>query len=789
MVWQNTKTKLSDNLTLREIASLGEIYAARWNGNGFDAPVQITNNASIDSLPVVAVEDSNAYVAWISNSENDILGQEGYTSIWQRRFANGTWSEPVQLQDGLDVIIDMDAAMVDSTFCISYVMDEDRDYETVTDREIHLIMDGAVMRITNNNKLDSNPVFAEGMLYYYHDGNIRVIKPGSNGYELLFDTPVTGITDEFVVETNGSAAAIWWSKAVDGGGLEIYACLKQNGTWSDAIPLTSLEQRSVHPTGILEHDGSMMLVFTSGIEVAQEIVQTDLYVLSLTPSCDLAIENAYIDEESMKVHATVANRGELDVSTYTLSLYDGGMCNNTLKKATTLAPGEAVDVELDYVKPDRLTLRDLELTLTTEEWEEYNTANNVTTLQVGHADVSVTDISASDETSEIIAVVSNEGYSLAENIAVCLRNGSSEGAILERLQMTLSAGDSQKVSFPIDKETLTEVDGRCQVYVTAEITDQEITIGNNDEYIFLTSDSGKPSFELNFLDYTIVEQQTVVTVVANNNTNLDRQLQVCAAAYNEDGAMIGIDFQPVELKATAYKPVHLNIDRAVINGDTIKVFVLDSQTTAPVLKAYSHTIGIDQIAFRQDFAKALASLRSIGSDGSLDIYADASHIDEACADAVLRMYNLDLMTGDGKNFNPKATVTRAELAKMIYIALNGGVDDGATSYVNENLFSDVTADDWYAGYCNYCVVQKIDPIQSDTYGPLDPVSTLEATRMLLCAMGYSAEACGFVGDNWSDNVLAAAESAGLLDEFNYSTSSYLPRQWLAVMFCNAIDNA
>ena len=53
VVWQNEKALLNDSMTLLDIASLGEICVSKWNGNGFDEPVTITNNDSLDTQPFV----------------------------------------------------------------------------------------------------------------------------------------------------------------------------------------------------------------------------------------------------------------------------------------------------------------------------------------------------------------------------------------------------------------------------------------------------------------------------------------------------------------------------------------------------------------------------------------------------------------------------------------------------------------------------------------------------------------------------------------------------------------
>ena len=74
---------------------------------------------------------------------------------------------------------------------------------------------------------------------------------------------------------------------------------------------------------------------------------------------------------------------------------------------------------------------------------------------------------------------------------------------------------------------------------------------------------------------------------------------------------------------------------------------------------------------------------------------------------------------------------------------------------------------------------------------MDPLATPEATKLMLCTMGYSAENCGYSGSNWLENVTAAAEELGLYDGFDieHIHCSYIERQWLAVLIHNAIKNA
>lgn len=187
---------------------------------------------------------------------------------------------------------------------------------------------------------------------------------------------------------------------------------------------------------------------------------------------------------------------------------------------------------------------------------------------------------------------------------------------------------------------------------------------------------------------------------------------------------------------------------------------------------------------------ALAMVLSVSAFAGYkaDTYKDAASIDEDCESAIELMYALDIMTGDANgNFNPTATITRAEIVKMIYVILNSGNDDKAVNYKGANVFTDVPAGAWYEGYVTYAYMHKlVNGRGNGTFGPNDPVTTAEAAKMLLTAIGYSSEARGYTGANWAFNVLSDARILGLLDGYNFSTTGYAPRQWVAVMVENAL---
>ena len=188
-------------------------------------------------------------------------------------------------------------------------------------------------------------------------------------------------------------------------------------------------------------------------------------------------------------------------------------------------------------------------------------------------------------------------------------------------------------------------------------------------------------------------------------------------------------------------------------------------------------------------ALAMVLSVSVFAGYKADTYKDAAAIDADCKSAIELMYALEIMKGDNNgNFNPEATITRAEVAKMIYVILNYGKDDLAVNYKGAKIFSDVNAGDWFEGYVNYAATTKlVNGRGNGTFGPNDPVTCAEAAKMLLTAIGYSSEARGYTGANWAQNVLSDAAVLKLLDGYKFNTNTYAPRQWVAVMFANALE--
>ena len=140
---------------------------------------------------------------------------------------------------------------------------------------------------------------------------------------------------------------------------------------------------------------------------------------------------------------------------------------------------------------------------------------------------------------------------------------------------------------------------------------------------------------------------------------------------------------------------------------------------------------------------------------------------------------------DDGSFKPNGTVTRAEMAKMIYVLRTGNSD--ASAYNDDKTsFTDIGSH-WARGCIKYCQSLGIIAGKSNTkFVPNEKVSAQEAAKMLLVTLGYDAQKAGLVGTGWASKTNALADENGLLEDVNTSFTAACPRQYAAQLIYNAI---
>ena len=143
------------------------------------------------------------------------------------------------------------------------------------------------------------------------------------------------------------------------------------------------------------------------------------------------------------------------------------------------------------------------------------------------------------------------------------------------------------------------------------------------------------------------------------------------------------------------------------------------------------------------------------------------------------------------SFKPEGNITRAEVTKMICVALNGGKNP-AVSTNTTPTFSDVRGNAnaaWAEGYIESCAAQGIvSGVGGGKFAPNGNVTGVQLAKMLLVSLGYKSENEGFTGNAWATNVNVRAAQKGLYEGLEkMDTSAAITRDNAAQMVWNALQ--
>ena len=143
------------------------------------------------------------------------------------------------------------------------------------------------------------------------------------------------------------------------------------------------------------------------------------------------------------------------------------------------------------------------------------------------------------------------------------------------------------------------------------------------------------------------------------------------------------------------------------------------------------------------------------------------------------------------SFKPEGNITRAEVTKMICVALNGGKEPNLATNATPT-FSDVRTNAnsaWAEKYIESCASQGIvSGVGAGKFAPAGNVTGTQLAKMLLVALGYKSENEGFTGNAWATNVNVRAAQKGLYDGLEaMDTNVAITRDNAARMVWNALQ--
>ena len=185
-------------------------------------------------------------------------------------------------------------------------------------------------------------------------------------------------------------------------------------------------------------------------------------------------------------------------------------------------------------------------------------------------------------------------------------------------------------------------------------------------------------------------------------------------------------------------------------------------------------------------AAMLVSLMVVGASAA--DYGDAAQVSQT--EAVEVLTGIGVVGGDQNgNFNPTATLTRAEFCVMIANALTGGTFDRTLFEGTITPFTDVTGH-WGEAYIAYCYANGIIAgTSATTFSPDATLTSAQAAAILLMALGYNQDNEFAANGQFELNVTRWAQQTGLYNDLSVSASAGISRENTAKLIFNSLTEA
>ena len=560
VVWEKIDKEFDENSNLNEISASGEIYLAKWNGNGFDFPVKITENELSDTLPVVCSKEDNVSVVWIENSENDLFGNNGTNYIFESHLDGNSFSAPRECVVADKAILDIDAVYLDDKIAITYTMESDNLLDTNDDWVVNLYYDENNIKITENEVLDSTPTFETINntigLFWIENGNL-LYRPNvlCNETKTVFDEKEEGFDDKYMLMSDGNQMVLAWN-AESKDSIEVKGAFYDGQKWSKPTVFSDAKANLSNMSGMICENDNILFAFVQIDKSADSYLCT----MNVEPMSNISVDFAWTDYEKLFpgkeiiIYANITNSGYTNLSDISIDLLDGDDKISEIK-LDYLGIGESTTVELKYLIPLVFSKKTLDIIASIENQQENNIYDNSVSVEVGQADLYVDVITNTNlgTKSLITASIKNIGNDKAENVVINLRNSKSDGECLESVSLgTLQSGESREVVFSVNflPEEIK------QLYVSAETKSDEYSYGNNCKYVVFKTFARNIEMSLKKNKLVFSKESEYdnfdVNIINKDDDEIDTELFSLSTSPEEEMISSSLQIESVEEKNSSY---------------------------------------------------------------------------------------------------------------------------------------------------------------------------------------------------------------------------------------------
>ena len=536
---------------MTKLAAETEVQAAKIALNGNTGTVTkypaITDNAIADLHPSITVKNHVPYIAWNSNSANDILKGTGTNTVYLASL-NGNAFTTKKLSEENKPVQSVAIGNLDNDVVTAYTLNSG----TEENPQVQLTAVNAKGRTTiAKNGQNVSPSFAKidgssVLLWYAQDAegsSLNYIDAIDGEVESYIEDDAVISADYTVVDGGDSQLLICSSEKenAEETGRNLYAYVIRDGEVYEPVTLTDLEGYAAVPSGIWNGTAYEYLFTRTDVDITENTVteNTDLCITSVVPQSKLVIgdidytQEKLMPDEDTSITIPVKNNGLTNCGEGKVQIVYNGNVIGQADLEAGITSGETQNVTVDLTVPEDAAAKE---TLKVEAISDKNTtADSTKNIQSAGSEL---ELSVKQEDDDITVAIDNNS-AFDTTAALTLKAGDASGKVLK----TINLGNVESygmVEKTFTKEELKKL-GSDTVYMEVSGDTEESIKSDNTAFVYVGTE------ELKTLDY-LTATKTKVTYTKGEKLNLN-DLEV-TAVYT-DGS---------KAKVTGYTTNVKNID-------------------------------------------------------------------------------------------------------------------------------------------------------------------------------------------------------------------------------------
>ena len=426
---------------MTKLAAETEVQAAKIALNGNTGTVTkypaITDNAIADLHPSITVKNHVPYIAWNSNSANDILKGTGTNTVYLASL-NGNAFTTKKLSEENKPVQSVAIGNLDNDVVTAYTLNSG----TEENPQVQLTAVNAKGRTTiAANGQNVSPSFAKidgssVLLWYAQDAegsSLNYIDTIDGEVESYIEDDAVISADYTVVDGGDSQLLICSSEKenAEETGRNLYAYVIRDGEVYEPVTLTDLEGYAAVPSGIWNGTAYEYLFTRTDVDITENTVteNTDLCITSVVPQSRLVIgdidytQEKLMPDEDTSITIPVKNNGLTNCGEGKVQIIYNGNVIGQADLEAGITSGETQNVTVDLTVPEDAAAKE---TLKVEAISDKNTtADSTKSIQSAGSELA---LSVKQEDNITAAIDNNSAFDTTA--ALTLKAGDASGKVL-----------------------------------------------------------------------------------------------------------------------------------------------------------------------------------------------------------------------------------------------------------------------------------------------------------------------------------------------------------------------